>query len=59
MGNGALPHGPSDRAHPRLYHRDRSLRSTNSVGIGGKADVGQLVCFRGEADMHDGEASTA
>jgi hypothetical protein len=19
MGNGALPHGPSDRAHPRLY----------------------------------------
>jgi hypothetical protein len=42
-----------------MAHRDRSLRSTNSVGIGGKADVGQLVCFRGEADMHDGEASTA
>jgi hypothetical protein len=21
MGNGALPHGPSDRAHPRLYQR--------------------------------------
>jgi hypothetical protein len=20
MGNGALPHGPSYRAHPRLYH---------------------------------------
>jgi hypothetical protein len=19
MGNGALPHGPSDRTHPRLY----------------------------------------
>jgi hypothetical protein len=23
MGNGALPHGPSDRAHPRLYHPSR------------------------------------
>jgi|SRR5205807_1161744 hypothetical protein len=21
MGNGALPHGPSYRAHPRLYHK--------------------------------------
>ena len=20
MGNGAMPHGPSYRAHPRLYH---------------------------------------
>ncbi len=20
MGNGALPHGPSYRAHPQLYH---------------------------------------
>src|SRR5262245_25334110 len=24
MGNGASPHGPSYRAHPRLYHRDES-----------------------------------
>jgi hypothetical protein len=24
MGNGALPHGPSDRAHPRLYPTRRS-----------------------------------
>ncbi len=20
MGNGAMPHAPSNRAHPRLYH---------------------------------------
>jgi hypothetical protein len=23
MGNGVLPHGPSYRAHPRLYHPSR------------------------------------
>ncbi len=39
MGNGALPHGPSDRAHPRLYLRISSLRRTNSVAIGGRADI--------------------
>ena len=25
MGNGALPHGPSHRAHPRLYLLRRKL----------------------------------
>src|SRR4029453_11575524 len=27
MGNGALPHGPSDRAHPRLYRTCRPSMS--------------------------------
>jgi hypothetical protein len=27
MGNGALPNGPSYRAHPRLYHFGRSAMS--------------------------------
>src|SRR5215831_1383985 len=39
MGNGALPHGPSYRAHPRLAHRDVSLRCTDWVAIGGIADM--------------------
>ena len=26
MGNGAMPHGPSYRAHPRLYHLGRVER---------------------------------
>jgi hypothetical protein len=36
MGNGALPHGPSYRAHPRLYHRVDSLRCEGSDAIGAK-----------------------
>jgi methionine synthase II (cobalamin-independent) len=36
MGNGALPHGPSDRAHPRLCHRVDSLRCESSDAIGAK-----------------------
>jgi hypothetical protein len=39
MGNGALPHGPSDRAHPRLYRRDGSLRYTGSAASGGIAEI--------------------
>src|SRR5260221_8004200 len=39
MGNGALPHGPSDRAHPRLYHRVTSLRCQSSDAVGGEADM--------------------
>src|SRR5262245_387754 len=30
MVNGASPHGPSYRAHPRLYHRDD--RDTSLIG---------------------------
>ena len=37
MGNGALPHGPSYRANPRLYHRDEQERLEFSVSIGGAA----------------------
>jgi hypothetical protein len=36
MGNGASPHGPSYRAHPRLYHRVDSLRCEGSDAIGAK-----------------------
>jgi hypothetical protein len=36
MGNGALPHGPSYRAHPRLYHRVESMRCEDSDAIGAK-----------------------
>ena len=36
MGNGALPHGPSYRAHPRLYHRVELLRCEGSDAIGAK-----------------------
>src|ERR1700738_3924429 len=39
MGNGALPHGPSYRAHPRLYLFVESLQRTNSGAIGGTADM--------------------
>src|SRR5258708_28716762 len=31
MGNGALPHGPSYRAHPRLY-RDPYIRVQGATG---------------------------
>jgi PD-(D/E)XK nuclease superfamily protein len=36
MGNGALPNGPSYRAHPRLYHRCRGTKPSN-VGDWGKS----------------------
>jgi hypothetical protein len=36
MGNGVLPHGPSYRAHPRLYHRDKSQSPEFTVGIDAK-----------------------
>jgi hypothetical protein len=39
MGNGALPHGPSYRAHPRLYHS------------GGKSIGRILVRYRTIADV--------
>ena len=49
MGNGALPNGPSYRAHPRLYQS--GLRGS---AFGGEADVavtlGQ-VAFGPKADM--------
>jgi hypothetical protein len=33
MGNGALPNGPSYRAHPRLYHfRSGASRTMKFVG---------------------------
>jgi hypothetical protein len=35
MGNGALPHGPSYRAHPRLYLTDDSATSAPTSAIGG------------------------
>ena len=39
MVNGALPHGPSYRAHPRLYLFVESLQCTNSGAIEGTADM--------------------
>ena len=38
MGNGALPHGPSYRAHPRLYLPGRSPRCGKSSAIESVAD---------------------
>jgi 2-polyprenyl-6-methoxyphenol hydroxylase-like FAD-dependent oxidoreductase len=43
MGDGASPHGPSYRAHPRLYHRVVSLRCQRSYAIRGKADIARAV----------------
>jgi hypothetical protein len=48
MGNGALPHGPSYRAHPRLYHRVDSLRCEGSDAIGAKR-----TCREGRSDEDD------
>ena len=36
MGNGALPHGPSYRAHPQLYQSVGLLRCEGSDAIGAK-----------------------
>src|SRR5260370_26763230 len=36
MGNGALPHGPSYRAHPRLYRNRPSAMSALQPLSGGK-----------------------
>jgi hypothetical protein len=41
MGNGALPHGPSYRAHPRLY-RPLSAKWT-STGALGRAFCGVVM----------------
>jgi hypothetical protein len=50
MGNGALPHGPSYRAHPRLYRgerlraRNREFRILPEFALVGRAVLlGQLV----------------
>jgi hypothetical protein len=40
MGNGALPHGPSDRAHPRLYRK----AATRSVKVGFE-EVGERIAI--------------
>jgi hypothetical protein len=39
MGNGALPHGPSFRAHPRLYHNVALNPSCRGLLIEGEADI--------------------
>src|SRR5258708_40274974 len=43
MGNGALPNGPSYRAHPRLYHRVGSLLRTDSVAIACISVIGEAL----------------
>jgi hypothetical protein len=41
MRNGALPTGPSDRAHPRVYSLPPSnVCLTASIGFGSKAGLG-------------------
>ena len=42
MGNGALPHGPSYRAHPRLYHHVGSPRCSDAAGVEGLADMSEM-----------------
>jgi hypothetical protein len=39
MGNGALPHGPSYRAHPRLYLSGGSQGGEFTSAFGGVAEV--------------------
>jgi hypothetical protein len=39
MGNGALPHGPSYRAHPRLYLGFFHCGAQNFDAIGGTTDI--------------------
>ena len=39
MGNGALPHGPSYRAHPRLYLGVFHCGAQNFDAIGGTTDI--------------------
>jgi hypothetical protein len=39
MGNGALPHGPSYRAHPRLYLGVFHCGAQNLDAIGGTTDI--------------------
>jgi hypothetical protein len=43
MGNGVLPHGPSYRAHPRLYLTGGSLRRENTAVVGNGADANWAV----------------
>ena len=47
MGNGALPHGPSYRAHPQLYQTAIRYGAQNSVAIGGTADITGLEAVGG------------
>src|SRR6266508_1456943 len=42
MGNGALPHGPSDRAHPRLYHLGHSTDVRSTAAFEGNPDIEQI-----------------
>jgi hypothetical protein len=43
MGNGALPHGPSDRAHPRLYLLGPRETSELNPQSEPKADIDQVA----------------
>ena len=52
MGNGALPHGPSYRAHPRLYLSVELLQCTISAAIGGTADIARSTAAPG-SDAND------
>jgi hypothetical protein len=51
MGNGALPNGPSYRAHPRLYHRDNSLRYRGIPDIEQAAPI--KLSIRSDHDRED------
>jgi hypothetical protein len=43
MGNGALPHGPSYRAHPRLYQSGGNISCRFWSAIGTIADVRRVI----------------
>jgi hypothetical protein len=58
MGNGALPHGPSYRAHPRLYLGVFRCGAQNSDAIGGTADIDRLR-RRIASDENDPSATLA
>ena len=46
MGNGALPNGPSYRAHPRLYLSGILQRSTKNGRYQREPDIAYLVSVR-------------
>jgi hypothetical protein len=59
MGNGALPNGPSYRAHPRLYRQDLVKKNTNSwhrVGRTFTDSSWQFGLFHTEQYSYDGES---
>src|SRR5262245_47476926 len=58
MGNGALPHGPSYRAHPRLYLSVISLLRSDSVAFGCEADM-RTVDRSNQSDVNDPKATSA